>query len=114
MAQRPLAKCPAAGCRELTRNGRCDKHKKEKRTRSVENRGNSTERGYGADWQRLRRVKLGQDPLCEDCLENDRTTAAEEVHHIEKVVDEPALRLEMDNLMSLCKGCHSRRTSRGE
>jgi 5-methylcytosine-specific restriction protein A len=120
MAQRPLSKCPAAGCRELTRNGRCEKHKKEKRTRSVENRGNSTERGYGADWQRLRGVKLKHDPLCADCLEEGRTYAGQdynnplEVHHIEKVADEPEMRLDLDNLMTLCRVQHSIRTARGE
>jgi 5-methylcytosine-specific restriction protein A len=114
MARPALHQCPVAGCRELTRERRCGKHAKEKRTRAPDRRGSSTERGYDYQWQKLRLAKLRQDPLCADCLENGRTTGAEEVHHRAKVADEPQLRLDMDNLMSLCKPCHSVRTARGE
>lgn len=114
MALRPLHKCNSAGCNTLTRQPRCEQHSKEKRIRGPESRGNSSQRGYDARWQKLRLVKLGEQPLCEDCLSDGRVEAANEVHHIAKVSDEPAMRLDWDNLMSLCKACHSRRTARGE
>lgn len=59
-------------------------------------------------------AKLMADPLCEDCMKAGHTEAANEAHHILKVATHPELRLDMDNLRSLCKSCHSKRTSRGE
>lgn len=48
-------------------------------------------------------------PLCEMCLKNHKTTPATEVHHIRPLSrggthDE-------DNLMALCKPCHSKITA---
>jgi 5-methylcytosine-specific restriction protein A len=60
-------------------------------------------------WRWLRRVKLARDPLCEDCLERDRTEAASQVHHMEPIVRRPDLAFEMENLRSLCTTCHARR-----
>ncbi len=78
------------------------------------NRGNSTERGYGSDWQRVRLAFLQHNPLCQDCQDAGRTAAACEVHHVAKVAVAPERRLDWDNLRALCKPCHSRRTARGE
>lgn len=62
----------------------------------------------GAAWRRLRGHVLGAKPLCEDCnLIEGNTTAATEVHHVDNNPNNNAL----DNLMSLCKPCHSRRTN---
>lgn len=64
-------------------------------------------------WRALRLRKLQAQPLCEKCLEEERTTAACEVHHIipvEHARDTTAMRSLMynyDNLMSLCHKCHS-------
>ncbi|MBL8236464.1 MAG: HNH endonuclease [Bryobacterales bacterium] len=54
------------------------------------------------------------NPLCADCLERGRYRAAEEVHHVVKVRDDPSRRLDWDALRALCKSCHSARTARGE
>lgn len=113
MAQAPLRKCNTAGCRTLTRQSHCPRHAKEKRTPDTL-RPNSYQRGYDKQWSKVRALKLSTDPLCEDCLKENRTTAASEVHHIEKISVQPGLRLDMDNLMSLCTMHHSRRTRRGE
>jgi 5-methylcytosine-specific restriction protein A len=45
--------------------------------------------------------------LCQDCLQRQRLTPAKEVHHILTVEIAPHLRLDLDNLRSLCKPCHS-------
>lgn len=113
MALAALHKCNAAGCNVLTRERHCDRHAKERRTQP-ENRANSYQRGYDKQWAKVRRIKLSEHPLCEDCLLVGQTQAAEEVHHIAKVSERPDLRLDSDNLMALCKACHSRRTARGE
>ena len=47
-----------------------------------DNRGTTTERGYGAAWQKARRVALDADPLCKHCMKRGRITAAEQVDHI--------------------------------
>ena len=53
-------------------------------------------------------------PLCADCEQAGRTTAAEEVHHKVRISLAPEKRLDFDNLLALCKSCHSKRTKRGE
>ncbi len=117
MALAPLHKCNEPGCRVLVRgSARCPEHTKAIRRNapSQKNRATAHERGYGADWRKLRKQKLACDPLCEDCAEEGRTTAAAEVHHKVKIVDDPGGRLEWSNLMSLCAECHWTRTARGE
>lgn len=76
-------------------------------------RGSSSSRGYDATWRRLRMAFLADNPLCFDCFPH-RFTVATEVHHVRKVADAPELRLEPENLMALCKACHSVRTAKGE
>lgn len=63
-------------------------------------------------WRRLRAWKLRAQPLCEDCLAQDRAVAATEVHHV-RPLEQAASRAEMDrlafdpdNLRSLCRECH--------
>jgi len=69
-------------------------------------RGSASSRGYDRRWQFIRKVKLANDPLCERCLEQGKTEAAEMVHHIKPVETHPELRLVMSNLMSLSDNCH--------
>lgn len=64
-------------------------------------------------WRRLRRAYLAQHPLCEDCLLDDRTTIATEVHHVQPIEsaaghpDEMSrLCFDADNLRALCHRCH--------
>lgn len=65
-------------------------------------------------WQQLRDRKIKSQPLCQRCLEGNRTTAATEVHHIVPVETavsfEQMQRLMFDynNLMSVCKLCHTK------
>ena len=64
-------------------------------------------------WRRLRRAYLSLHPLCEDCLLDDRTTIATEVHHvlpIESATGRPdemkRLCFDATNLRALCHHCH--------
>jgi 5-methylcytosine-specific restriction protein A len=68
-------------------------------------------RGYNAEWRRLRLVILAEQPLCVFCLEKGRVTAAEHVDHIEPIRDRPDLRLVRSNLRALCARCHNRHTA---
>ena len=74
-------------------------------------RGNTTQRGYGASWQRLRaEVLLRDNGLCQPCLEAGRVTAAREVDHIlgkaAGGTDDAA------NLQAICIPCHRKKTAR--
>lgn len=64
-------------------------------------------RGYGRDWQRLRKAFLAANPLCRYCTERGFVTAATVVDHIETIADAPHRRLDWQNLQSLCDHCHS-------
>jgi 5-methylcytosine-specific restriction protein A len=79
-----------------------------------ERRGTAAARGYDAAWRRFRRSFLAEHPLCADCGEQGIVAAASELHHVERVRDNPARRLDPGNVIPLCHGCHSRRTARGE
>jgi 5-methylcytosine-specific restriction protein A len=58
-----------------------------------------------AAWRNLRAYKLQLTPLCERCNE-----IATEVHHIKERNSFPELELDISNLESLCKTCHSKHT----
>ena len=75
-------------------------------------RGTAAERGYDHKWRMTRASYLKRHPLCHDCQEHHDYKMASEVHHIIKVRD--GGRNYNENLMALCKSCHSRRTARGE
>ena len=68
-------------------------------------RGTRQERGYDADWVRLRNNYIKHNPLCEQrgvgC-----TGAARIVHHILPVHVRPDLRLDRSNLQAVCDTCH--------
>lgn len=65
--------------------------------------------GYDDTWVKLRKIKLHQDPLCAECLRRGKTASANEVDHIVPLRS-GGERLDMANLQSLCKSCHSRKT----
>lgn len=67
-----------------------------------------------ARWRRLRAFHIAHNPLCADCLAEGRTTPATDVHHIVKRSVDPHAEMDRDNLVSLCRACHSTRTGRGE
>lgn len=63
---------------------------------------------HTAAWLKLRLIKLRETPHCEECWKRDDLVPATHVHHIREISDHPELRLDIDNLQSLCHGCHSR------
>ena len=65
-------------------------------------------------WQRVREQAMQRDArLCVDCLKKNRITPAEEVHHIVELtqdnINNPAIALNLDNLVCLCRECHQAR-----
>ena len=63
------------------------------------------------EWRILRRFMLSKEPLCDHCLNKDRITPASEVHHKRDIQYAPQLRLDVNNLTTLCKECHSKITA---
>jgi 5-methylcytosine-specific restriction protein A len=70
-----------------------------------DNRGSSTARGYGSDWQRLRLWFLCRNPLCKHCGK-----PAEDIDHI-RPLRAGGARLDQANLQSLCRACHTKKTA---
>lgn len=97
-------------------NGRSREQRQTAAKRAVDaRRGNTTQRGYGADWQRLRAVYLQQHPLCEcdDCgAGSKRITIAQVVDHRIPIAERPDLRLDPNNLRAMSKRCHDAHTAR--
>ena len=81
-------------------------------------RGSAASRGYDANWQKLRYLKLATDPLCEcdDCLKLPplQRPLANVVDHRIPIEQRPDLRLAWDNLRSMYKPHHDRRTARDQ
>ena len=109
----PPSPCAEPGCPRLTHAARCEEHAGERRRlyRATPDRKAAKAFYASARWQRVRSIKLGQDPFCEaaDCGE-----LAVDVHHVKPWQDFPDLAFALENLESLCKRCHGeKRAARG-
>ena len=61
-----------------------------------------------ARWQKLRRLKRANDPLCQPCKAEGLTVPAQQVHHIVAVKVDASLAYTLANLLSVCTSCHAR------
>ena len=60
-------------------------------------------------WRNLRKVKLEQDPLCEECLKKGFQTPAQVADHI-VASNQGCEMLDIHNLQSLCHPCHNKKS----
>ncbi|MFO0849575.1 MAG: HNH endonuclease [Gemmataceae bacterium] len=74
-------------------------------------RPSPSRRGYGPDWDRCRLAYLADHPECEQCSQAGVLTAATEVDHVRRI-ERGGPRFDHENLMALCKSCHSKKTVR--
>ena len=62
-------------------------------------------------WRKLREVYIHEHPLCERCLQTGKITPAEDIHHKKSPFKNGEINyyllLDKENLMSVCKQCHS-------
>lgn len=107
---RPMRECNWQGCRKVVATRYCGEHqadidiiKQQEGKKYDKKRGSSYERGYNAQWRKIRKLKLYHEPLCEQCLAiNQLDKSATIVHHINKNAKDNR----DENLMSLCNNCH--------
>lgn len=78
----------------------------------IDHRESAWQRGYDGDWIAVRDKHRNENPLCEHCLLEGITRPMKEVDHIIpfKGKDDP-LRLDQNNLQSLCRQCHAKKTA---
>jgi 5-methylcytosine-specific restriction protein A len=115
MPERAPTPCNNNKCMGLVRNGVCDQCGVQRRGKDRaydRGRGTAAQRGYDTTWRKLRRMHLAQEPLCHDCKQRGVITVGVDVHHI--LAKRDGGDNSADNLMTLCKSCHSVRTGRGE
>jgi 5-methylcytosine-specific restriction protein A len=110
MPHKPKKPCRYPACAKLTNNRYCEEHKKEMDKRyNKYQRDKDTNKRYGSAWRKARKKYISNHPLCEQSRSYDRLTPAMEVHHIIPL-SEGGTHNE-NNLMALCKSCHSRITA---
>lgn len=110
MPSYPKHPCAYPGCPELTDKKYCEKHAKLEGQRYERyERDPDTKRKYGRAWKRIRDKYVQTHPFCEECFEKGILTPTEEVHH--KLPLSRGGTHAQENLMALCKSCHSRITA---
>ena len=116
MPRKLKTRCRYRGCIALTRDGYCPAHRSQRYQRPADKRrGTSAARGYDARWRKVRALYYQRHPLCEDCLEEGRLTdQGIEVDHVIPIAVRPDLRLALENLRSLCRRHHKRKTDRDQ
>ncbi len=106
---RPKRPCRFAGCSGLSSTGVCEKHEatvKAERAAYDRARGTPAARGYGYQWQQIRKRILERDPVCTICGSQPAT----EVDHI--VAKAKGGDDSDGNLRGACRHCHSSKTAR--
>lgn len=111
MPYKPKRPCSYPGCPHLTSGRYCEEHQKQVTAHyNKYQRDPASRRRYGRAWKRIRDRHITAHPLYEQCQRAGRTVPAEEVHHILPLSKGGTH--SRDNLMSLCKRCHSEITAR--
>ena len=93
----PVRLCARPSCGRVQP---CPEHAQEARQLVDQRRGSSAARGYGGDWQRLRRMVLRREPLCWYCRQRGKLVAATTVDH-----KTPKSRGGTDARGNLCGAC---------
>ncbi|MFA5054024.1 MAG: HNH endonuclease [Parcubacteria group bacterium] len=103
--------CRYGRCPHITthRSGYCEQHRA---LAYQDNRPSAAERGYDATWRKLRASHLALNPYCVMCAAMGKVERATEVDHIIPHKGDDALRLDPENLASLCSWHHKSKTMR--
>lgn len=114
MPTKPMRPCNHPGCPELTQGGFCNEHRRD-RWQSDEHRETAAERGYDWEWAEFSRRYKRKHPLCQRCNEQGIKSMTQIPHHITPLA-QGGEKYDEDNLMPLCRDCHSEihRNNRGK
>lgn len=126
MPPKPLRKCKAPACGKLTRDKYCEDHEhlieKDKREKWIQydrtKRYAEDNKSYHAfykspQWIGMREaVKRRDHGLCVKCKSQNRLVPMDVVDHIIPLKDDWSLRLNPENLQSLCHACHNLKTAK--
>ena len=113
MPKMPPRPCTAPRCNEYaTTRGYCDEHQKERKAKQWDHGGkNSSQRGYGSAWRKLRKQVLDRDShLCQHCLKEGVYKSGNQCDHI-KPKSEGGTD-DLSNLQCLCEACHKAKSLR--
>ena len=103
--------CRYPGCQRSTYDRYCDLHPDGPPRK--ENRPNASSRGYDWQWQKERKVYLGYNPLCVQCLKDGISTPATVVDHIIPHKGDERLFWDIENnWQSLCIHHHAIKTAK--
>ena len=94
--------CAFPGCSQIIKGAYCEQHRQQRAKELDSSRLSSTDRGYDTSWLKVRKMKLNHNSICEHC----NRVVASLVHHIKPISTHPHLRLDLNNLQSLCNPCH--------
>lgn len=115
LGSKALKQCKHIGCRNLTKDTYCDKHKRVKpKTEYESKRPNANRRGYTYKWNQYSKAYLLHHPLCVECLKNGDLTPSEVVDHIKDHRGDKRLFWDKKNHQALCKRCHDKKTATTE
>ena len=102
--------CGHPGCGVLTDKAKCIKHTQAHKWADDKERGNRHQRGYGVQWERIRKQVLMRDGyLCQVCKRAGKPRAANEVDHITPKAKGGTD--DLNNLQAICGPCHKRKTA---
>ena len=112
MPSKALRPCAEPGCAELVEGRYCTAHRSQYHRVRDARRGSSGERGYGAQWRKIRLRVLSSKPVCVDPFafhaDDSVVVLADEVDHI---IPKAAGGTDDDsNLQPLCQTCHDYKT----
>lgn len=107
MPSKPKKPCAYPSCPNLTDKQYCSQHATQmRRSYDKYERASDVNKTYGRAWKRIRDRYAAQHPLCEMCEAEGKLTPMEEVHH--KLPVSKGGTHARDNLMSLCRSCHTK------
>ena len=112
MPRKPLKPCKYGGCPELTDGNYCKEHQKLVDSQyNKYGRDKASQRFYqSGEWRVTKKRHLMCEPLCRECMKDNKLTKATLVDHITPIKKGGAP-LDENNLQSLCWSCHSKKSA---
>ena len=102
-------RCPE--CQEIYNRFLETKANKERYKKYQNNRTDYREQNFykSKEWKALRqRVKARANGLCELCLKEGRISYYKDIHHIIPIKEDWNKRLDISNLICVCRDCHKK------